>query len=156
MNTPEAAEPRLIESRRGPDLTARELHDLLALREGVFVVEQDCPYHEIDGQDLSPTTLHLWITDSLGVASTVRLLNLDTASPARIGRVATRPDSRGQRLSSRLMEEALAAVGSSEAVLDAQTYLVEFYRRFGFDQDGDDFVEDAIPHTPMRRPGNPQ
>ncbi|MEQ9161433.1 MAG: hypothetical protein RLN74_01925, partial [Ilumatobacter fluminis] len=45
-------------------LTAREFHDVLRLRIDVFVVEQSCPYPELDGRDVEPGTEHHWITNS--------------------------------------------------------------------------------------------
>ncbi len=58
----------------GPGLTAAQVHDILRLRVDVFVVEQECPYPEIDGADLSPSTQHVWIEDETGVAAYIRLL----------------------------------------------------------------------------------
>ncbi len=136
---------------RGHELTARQLHDLLALRIDVFVVEQNCPYREVDGHDLDPTTEHLWTADELGIASALRIL--EDGSDRRIGRVVTRADQRGNGAASALLSAALEHLGSTSIVLDAQSYLQEFYERFGFTVTGPEFVEDGIPHVPMRRPG---
>lgn len=155
----------------GPELTTQQLHDLLRLRVDIFVVEQDCPYPEIDGRDLAPDTTHLWLdgaqatayrngaehdggvtADRAGhvpVAAAIRILTDETEK--RIGRVVTHVDHRGVGLSSRLMEAALALVGSHRIVLDAQAHLTEFYARFGFEADGPEFLEDGIPHVTMRR-----
>ncbi len=155
-----------IVSAAGPDLTAAQLHDLLRLRVDIFVVEQNCPYPEIDGRDLAPDTTHLWIsgahatansaaqgsqsqTGDAPVAAAIRILSDETEK--RIGRVVTHVDHRGTGLSSTLMEAALALVGSHRIVLDAQAHLVEFYARFGFEADGPEFLEDGIPHVTMRR-----
>ncbi len=132
-----------------PELTVGQLHDLLRLRVDVFVVEQNCPYHEIDGRDLEPTTVHLWTCDDGGITSSLRLL----ADPAgtRIGRVVTRHDRRGQRLAAQLMTMALDHIGHDNAVLDAQAHLEGFYAGFGFEVSGPLFVEDGIDHVPMLR-----
>lgn len=138
-----------VHQRTGTELSAAELHALLKLRVDVFVVEQACPYAEIDGRDLDEDTVHLWFADSAGPTATLRVL----ADPEgqRIGRVATRVDARGNGQSSRLMEAAIELAGCTTIVLDAQSYLQAFYERFGFSSDGPEFVEDDIPHVPMRR-----
>jgi ElaA protein len=59
---------------------------------------------------------------------------------------------RGRGIADRLMREALTVIGERPSRLDAQTYLARWYTRFGFRQDGAEFVEDGIPHVPMRRP----
>ena len=60
--------------RTGPELTPAELYALLRLRTEVFVVEQACPYQELDGRDLEPGTDHLWLADGAGVAAGIRIL----------------------------------------------------------------------------------
>lgn len=136
---------------RGDELTPQDLYALLQLRAEVFVVEQDCPYQDLDGRDLNADTEHLWIEDSRGVAAVLRIL----ADPegARIGRVITRRDRRGERLAARLMEVALASLVGQTIVLSAQSHLRAYYESLGFGVCGDEFDEDGIPHLPMRRPG---
>lgn len=131
------------------DLSPRELHDILRLRVDVFVVEQDCPYPEIDGRDVEPGTRHVWLGEPGGApAAYVRLLD-DTAH-RRIGRVVTAPAARGRRLAARLIEHLLRS-SDGPWVLDAQAHLADWYAGLGFRVDGDEFVEDGIPHVPMRR-----
>jgi ElaA protein len=123
-------------------LTVAELYGLLRLRVDVFVVEQECPYPELDGRDLEPATEHLWYeVDGVPVA-TLRVLDDD--DERAIGRVATAAGSRGSGLAARLMEEALATYGDGPLHLGAQAHLEGWYERFGY-------VEDGIPHVPMRR-----
>jgi len=138
------------------DLSARALHDLLRLRVDVFVVEQACAYPEIDGRDVEPDTRHLWFArDGVPVAYLRLLTEPDpTGKPGdvvRIGRVVVARNARGGGLAGRLMSEALTIVGSRPCVLDAQSHLVGFYARFGFVATGPEYVEDGIPHVPMRR-----
>jgi ElaA protein len=132
------------------DLNTRTLHDLLKLRVDVFVVEQECAYPELDGRDVEPGTRHLWLSeDGLPIAY-LRLLS-DPGSVERIGRVAVARQARGGGHAGRLMTEALAVVGHRPCVLEAQSYLVDFYARHGFTPSGPEYVEDGIPHVPMRR-----
>ncbi len=135
----------------GPDLTTQQIHDLLKLRVDIFVVEQACPYPEIDGRDLATDTTHLWIEGDSSTPITAALRILTDESEKRIGRVVTHADHRSGGLSTRLMEAALDVVGSVPIVLDAQAHLTEFYARFGFAADGPEFLEDGIPHVTMRR-----
>ncbi|MBK0419760.1 GNAT family N-acetyltransferase [Leucobacter sp. CSA1] len=130
------------------------LYRLLRLREQVFVVEQECAYAELDGRDLEPDTVQLWIADeSGGVVATLRILNDDSieAGLRRIGRVATAPEWRGRGIAAALMRAAMDECAGHPMVLDAQSHLAHWYARFGFEPDGAEFVEDGIPHTPMRR-----
>ena len=132
------------------DLTVAELYDVLALRNRVFVVEQECAYQDLDGRDLEPGTRHLWIGAPAPVAY-LRLL--DDGGVARIGRVLVDREHRGAGLAERLVRRALELVGDQESRLDAQSYLQGWYARFGFRPAGPEFVEDGIPHVPMTRPG---
>ncbi|MFB9931974.1 GNAT family N-acetyltransferase [Amycolatopsis halotolerans] len=134
----------------GPDLAAADLYEILRLRSEVFVVEQDCVYADIDGRDLLPETQHLWLASDTEILAYLRVL----AEPGggRIGRVVTAKSARGQGLAAQLMAAALdGAVG--EFVLDAQTYAQGLYARFGFVAEGEEYLEDGIPHITMRRPG---
>ena len=131
------------------ELDARTAYLLWQLRESVFVVEQECAYAELDGRDLEPGTRHVWAADDNGPVGYLRVL--DDGDHARIGRVLVARPRRGQGLSSVLMRAALDLIGDRPSVLDAQSPLAGWYARFGYRQDGDEFVEDGIPHVPMRR-----
>jgi ElaA protein len=137
------------------DLDAATLYALLRLRTDVFVVEQRCPYPELDGRDIEPGTRHLWLAspgDPHEPLAYLRVLT-DADGAARIGRVCVAQAGRGAGLAGELLSAALELIGGgTDAALDAQTYLVDFYRRYGFVADGPEFVEDGIPHLPMRRP----
>ena len=131
------------------ELDARTAYLLWQLRESVFVVEQECAYAELDGRDLEPATRHVWAADDNGPVGYLRVL--DDGDHARIGRVLVARPRRGQGLSSVLMRAALDLIGDRPSVLDAQSPLAGWYATFGYHQDGDEFVEDGIPHVPMRR-----
>jgi len=131
------------------DLDTTTLYGLLKLRSDVFVVEQECVYADLDGRDDEPGTRHLWFTRDGEMRAYVRVL--DDGDEQRIGRVVTAKSARGAGLAGRLMEEALTVIGNRTSVLDAQSYLVKFYSRYGFEPTGPEFIEDGIPHTPMRR-----
>jgi ElaA protein len=133
------------------ELDPATLYRILTLRSAVFVVEQNCVYLDPDGRDLEPAARQLWIEDPDGeILATLRLL-VDDDGQYRIGRVATAGNARNRGLAAQLMERALELVGDAPAVLGAQSYLVDWYARFGFVPSGDEYIEDGIPHTPMTR-----
>lgn len=131
------------------ELDAATLYRILALRAAVFVVEQDCAYLDPDGRDLEPESRHLWIERDGDVVATLRLLR-DRDGSARIGRVATAHEVRGEGLAAALMHRALEIVPDCDVVLGAQSYLEQWYAQFGFVRDGAEYLEDGIPHLPMR------
>jgi ElaA protein len=145
------AEP-LLRIARLADLDPSTLYALLKLRVDVFVVEQACAYPELDGRDTEPDALHVWLERGGAPAAYLRILR-DADGAARIGRVVVAKDARGDRLADRLMAAALDLIGDRPAVLEAQTYLAEFYARHGFVATGPEYLEDGIGHVPMRRPG---
>ena len=132
-------------------LDARQAYSLWALRESVFVVEQSCPYQELDGRDVEPGTRHLWVEDGQRPVAYLRLLTEEEGF--RIGRVLVAPGARGRGLAGALVTAALELVGDRPSHLDAQSYLAGWYTWFGYEPSGPEFVEDGIPHVPMRRPG---
>ncbi|SFO85531.1 ElaA protein [Amycolatopsis arida] len=134
----------------GPELSAAQLYRVLQLRVDVFVVEQECPYPELDGRDLAPGTTHFWVAEGDEVLACLRVL-AEPDGTRRIGRVCTAAAARGRGLAARLMTAALETAGAAVCVLDAQTYAAGFYGRFGFVAEGEEFLEDGIPHVRMRR-----
>ena len=125
------------------------LYALLRLRVDVFVVEQECPYPELDGRDLEPTTRHIWIDEGGRPVACLRLLAEPDGSH-RISRVATAADQRHQGLAGLLVDHVMATT-PGRLVLDAQTYLEPWYVEHGFARTGDEFTDDGIPHVPMER-----
>jgi len=138
-----------VRDARLAELDPTTLYGILALRSEVFVVEQACVYLDPDGRDLEAGARQLWIEEDGAVVATLRLL-ADADGTARIGRVATAKTARGRGRSAVLMRRALQLAAGQEVVLGAQTYLFDWYARFGFVRDGEDYVEDGIPHVPMR------
>ena len=140
------------------EIDAPTLYRLLQLRSEVFVLEQACPYQDLDGRDLEPDTRQLWITADDGtIASELRILRNtrpDGADTFQIGRVCTHRAYRGHGHTRRLMIEALAEVGDHECRVEAQKYLVDMYAGHGFSVVGEEYLEDGIPHVSMiRAPG---
>lgn len=130
------------------ELSPAVLHDLVRLRVDVFVVEQQCPYAELDGRDADESAVHVWAESDGTVAGYLRIL-AEPGGTRRIGRVCVAAHARGRGVARELMDVALGLVGDRRVVLDAQTYLAPWYERLGFTPCGPEFVEDGIPHVPM-------
>jgi ElaA protein len=118
------------------------------LRQDVFVVEQECAYGDLDGRDDEPGTRHVVMRDDGDVLGYARVL--DDTRFWRIGRVVLRRDARGRGLADHLMTTALQVCKGRDVVLDAQSPLAPWYGTFGFEVNGPEFLEDGIPHLPMR------
>jgi ElaA protein len=131
------------------DLDPLTLYRILELRVAVFVVEQACAYPELDGRDVEASTRHLWIDGDGGPAAYLRIL-AEPDGTVRLGRVVTTPARRGEGLAARLVIQALALTEPATAVLDAQSHLTAWYETLGFVVAGDEYLDDGIPHTPMR------
>lgn len=149
--------------KRWEELGREELYALLRLRAEVFVVEQDCPYQDLDDKDRKG--LHLWAERPAEPASKGgRVLAVTRLLPAgvsyenevSIGRVVTAEEVRRSGLGKELMVrslEALHAHWPGEPIrLSAQQYLERFYAGFGFETVGESYLEDGIPHVAMTRP----
>jgi ElaA protein len=138
-----------LRTARFAELTPFQVYALCRLRVDVFVVEQQCPYPELDGRDVEPATLHLWFEEDGAVLATIRLL--DDGATRAIGRVATAAPARGRGLAARLVETGIDLCGGAPITLGAQAHLEGWYERFGFRRSGPGYDEDGIPHVPMRR-----
>lgn len=141
------------------ELSPAELYELLALRQRVFVVEQRCAYLDADGWDAA--AWHLAGRDAeQRLIAYARLFGPGVRYPgaAAIGRVASAPEVRGRGVGRALMAESLRRVeerwGRATPVkLQAQSYLLRFYRELGFEPVSEEYDEDGIPHLDMVRPG---
>lgn len=136
------------------ELTTKELYEILQLRAEVFVVEQDCPYNDVDGKD--EKCGHLWaILDGKVIACTRLVPQGISYQEPSIGRVATHTDYRHLKLGYQLMRHSLEIIenvyNSTSVRISAQSYLKNFYEKCGFKQVSDEYLEDGIPHVEMLR-----
>ena len=122
-------------------------YGLWRLRGDVFVVEQNCPYADLDGRDTESGTLHIWSTIDERPVAYLRVLS--ESDGYRIGRVCTHIDWRRRGLADELLTVAAKHTGDSPVVLDAQTTATALYLRHGFRICGPEFLDDGIPHVPM-------
>ncbi len=134
------------------ELTCLELHDIYKLRAEVFVVEQECVYNDIDGNDLNST--HIFFLEEGRVIACERVVDAGFSyEEASIGRVAVDREFRGKGLARRLLEEAIDCIRNdlqkSDVRISAQKYLEKFYESFGFTVCSEEYLEDGIPHIEM-------
>ncbi len=138
-------------------LDTDELYELLKLRVDVFVVEQNCPYPEIDGKDRHPETLHLSGKSKDGkLLAYLRILPPGLSfKEVSMGRVVVAKESRGQGISDTLLKIALDQIHqtwpSKNIRIGAQVYLKKFYESHGFEAISKSYLEDGIPHIDMIR-----
>lgn len=135
------------------DLSNRELYEILKARSAVFVVEQNCPYQDIDGKDVFSYHLFIQRKDQ-SVAGCLRVfIKEDEPDTAQIGRVVT--TERGCGVGGRLLHAAVQMIEErctvSQIYLEAQTYAIGFYQKESFAVTSEPFLEDGIPHVQMRR-----
>ena len=134
------------------DLTKDDFHDIIALRIAVFVVEQNCPYQELDGKDKD--AYHLMVKENGQTIGTTRILKPGVSyDEVAIGRVVSDQNHRDKKLGHLMMKEAMRFVRDEmkehKIRLSAQTHLVGYYEKHGFKSTGKEYLEDGIPHTEM-------
>ncbi len=137
-------------------LTTLQLYELMRLRVDVFVVEQTCPYSELDGKDTLEGVYHLlgYYDDEL--VACARLLPAGTTyENVSLGRVVTKQSARGGGLGHKLLQEALtqceARWPGHTIDIGAQEHLIQFYATHGFTVISESYLEDGIPHVDMRK-----
>jgi len=118
------------------------------------VVEQDCVYQDIDGNDQK--ALHILGTIKGRIVAYTRIFKPgDYLEKAAIGRVVVAADFRKRDFGKAIMQASIAAIenhfNTTAIGLSAQTYLLNFYNDLGFYALGETYLEDGIPHIYMER-----
>lgn len=135
------------------NLSKDDFYKIASLRISVFVIEQDCPYQDLDGNDMFSD--HVFAKDEDGVVvGYSRIVSPGKTYPdLSIGRVVVAADFRGQKLGKELMERSLAfskeKYGNVCVHISAQEHLCDFYQELGFVQITKMYLEDDIPHIGM-------
>lgn len=134
------------------EFTVPELYNVLKARIDVFVVEQNCPYPDLD--DYDQKAVHIWAEKDGKILANCRIFDKGIKyQEASIGRVLTTEKGRGKNLGKQLIAYALETIKArfhtSEVRISAQDYLLKFYGEFGFEDTGKKYLEDDIPHTEM-------
>ena len=134
------------------ELSLEELVDIYKLRVSVFVVEQKCPYQEID--DADKVAYHIWLQDENGIQAYARVLPQGTTFPsAAIGRVIAvkRRCGLGSKIVEAAVQTAKEKFRADKITIEAQVYARSLYEKAGFRQISEEFLEDGIPHIQMQR-----
>lgn len=130
-------------------LSTSELFRIYHARVAVFVVEQNCPYQEVDETDQE--ALHIFKEEDGRVVAYCRLY--PKGAQVGLGRVLVAEDYRAKKLGRELVQEALDAAAehfpNQPIYAQAQAYLQNFYQSFGFEPVSDVYLEDDIPHLDM-------
>ncbi|PGM68837.1 GNAT family N-acetyltransferase [Bacillus cereus] len=134
------------------ELTNIELYNLLKERTLVFVVEQNCPYPEVDGKD--PFSYHLFKEDNGEIIAYLRIVPAGVSyQEISIGRVFVKKEYRGQGIAEELLKKGLDFIQNElkekTVKIQSQDYLRKFYSSFGFQTISQTYLEDNIPHVDM-------
>jgi ElaA protein len=136
------------------EFTIDELYYILQLRSEVFVVEQDCVYQDLDGKDQKALHIYGFKNDKI-VAYTRIFKPGDYFDNASIGRVVVQENERKFGIGHDVMKASIKAVKThfkvDKITISAQVYLKKFYKSHGFQQVGEGYLEDGIPHIEMLR-----
>ncbi len=135
------------------DLSNIQLFEIYNLRSEVFIVEQNCAYQDVDNTD--KVSKHLLIIEAETLAAYARIIPPGVSyKEASIGRVVVKKTFRGKDLGKILMNQCIREMAvlypKQEIVISAQSYLLKFYTELGFKAEGEEYLEDNIPHTKMR------
>lgn len=131
------------------ELTTAELYEILKLRAEVFVVEQNCPYQDLDDKDQS--SYHLFLEDNGQIIAVLRILPENIAyKEMAIGRLIVKKSYRGKGISRKMMARAMEFItedlGKEKIRLSGQAYLSDFYQSLGFEKVSEMYLEDGIEH----------
>lgn len=134
-------------------LSLDELYDILKMRSEIFVVEQECVYLDVDGKDKN--VFHLFLKENKKILAYCRILPRGIAyEEASIGRVIVNKNFRKEKLGETLMIKAISylkdVLKEKEIKIQAQAYLRSFYKKFGFQEISEEYIEDGIPHIDMK------
>ncbi len=140
------------ELKKFDDLKVEEIYKILKIRNEVFIVEQQCAYQDCDGKD--ENSYHLFLQDNDKIIAYLRILKKGVSyDEISIGRVLVHKDYRGKGISRELMLKAINYIevnlNEKEIKIQAQSYLVNFYRSLGFKEVSNEYLEDNIPHMDM-------
>ena len=140
----------ILHKKTFQELTTDELYELLRVRSEVFVVEQNCVYQDMDGDDQK--SIHLWLTVANNIVALARVCPAGThMKEISIGRVITteRGKGYGKQIMLRAIDAAIELFSATLIDIEAQEYARGFYESVGFTQSSDTFMLDGIPHIKM-------
>lgn len=136
------------EAKNFNELSSTEVYEIIKARVQIFVVEQNCPYQDVD--DVDYESLHIFYKSGEKITAYLRAFRKDSET-VQLGRVLTTEHGKG--LGGELLKNAIEIVeekmNPEKLYIEAQTYAIGFYEREGFVVCSDEFLEDGIPHVKM-------
>ena len=134
------------------DLGPDRLYEILKLRSEVFVVEQKCAYQDLDNKD--EKALHLVGEENNKIIAYTRIFKKgDFFKNSSIGRVLVKKEYRNKDYGRKIMKSSIDRLKKDpkeeKIELSAQKYLLKFYSELGFEKEGEEYLEDNIPHVKM-------
>ena len=140
--------PMEILIRNWDEMDTDLMYEVLRVRQEVFVVEQECAFLDLDGQDRE--CIHVMVMEDGKIAAYARILPFEGDGTRAIGRILTSGTFRGRGYGRILMEAALKAAGNGPVRIGAQVQAMGFYSSLGFKRtDAEEYLEDGIPHVKM-------
>lgn len=141
-----------LKIKRFNELSTRELYEILKLRAEIFVVEQNCPYNDLDDKDYE--CIHIFLKEKNQIIAYIRVLNPGISYPdSSLGRVLVSKFARGRGLAKKIVQIGVDYIfnelNEKSITIGAQNYLKNFYETFGFKSVSEVYLEDNIPHIDM-------
>lgn len=138
--------------KRFEELKLKEMYEILALRNEIFIVEQECPYQDCDDKD--EKSYHLFAEENGEIVAYSRIIEKGVSyDEISIGRVTVKKSYRGKGISREMLSKAIEFIEKdlkeTEIKIQAQAYLLNFYKSFGFKEVSEEYLEDNIPHIDM-------
>lgn len=134
------------------ELSNKELYSILRLRSEIFVVEQNCVYQDLDNKDLN--AYHLMAIENGELIGYLRILNKGVSyKEASIGRVVVKKEYRRKKLGLEIINKGIDFIINTlqekEVRISAQVYAKNLYKKAGFVEVSEEYLEDDIPHVEM-------
>ena len=133
------------------ELSPEELIQIMQERVKVFVVEQNCPYEEVDDKDLR--AIHVMLKKDGHLVAYGRIIPPEKATEVSFGRILVVEKYRhlklGHYLITVILKEIKKRFPQYSVKIQAQAYLENFYASFGFQAVSKVYLEDNIPHVDM-------
>lgn len=131
------------------ELTPKQLEDAFRLRQRIFIIEQDCFYEDIDGEDDKAHHLLFYKNGELAAYLRIFLPGCKYKDQASLGRIVVEPRFRGTGLGPKLIKKGIELCEGNTIRIEAQAALKDYYEALGFRSEGDIYIVDGIDHLQM-------
>lgn len=131
------------------ELNSQQLEDVFRLRQRVFIIEQECFYEDIDGEDAKAKHLLFYKSGKLAAYLRIFPIGIKYKNEANLGRIVVEPEFRGTGVGAELIKKGISLCERKPIRIEAQAALKEYYNKFGFKEEGEVYVVDGIDHLQM-------